>query len=47
MHDILLGILFLCMVLFPAAIAMRSSSEREQTLKAGVDDSDGAHDFVG
>jgi hypothetical protein len=32
MHDILLGILFLCMVLFPAAIAMRSGNERETSL---------------
>jgi hypothetical protein len=32
MHDILLGILFLCMVLFPAAIAMRSGDERETSL---------------
>jgi hypothetical protein len=44
MHDILLGVLFLCMVLFPAAIAMRSGSEREQSLTT-LDESEATHDF--
>ena len=44
MHDILLGILFLCMVLFPAAIAMRANTDTDPTLKAATDEQ--AHDFV-
>ena len=45
MHDILLGILFLCMVLFPAAIAMRSGNERDYTSNSAADDLE-LHDFV-
>ena len=44
MHDILLGVLFLCMVLFPAAIAMRSGNERETSLNT-VDESE-ANNFI-
>lgn len=42
MHDILLGVLFLCMVLFPAAIAMRSGNERETSLNS-VDEPEPSH----
>jgi len=43
MHDILLGVLFLCMVLFPAAIAMRSGSDRDSLT---ADDHEVRHDFL-